>query len=1171
VKWLLVAACLVAGCANAAIGERVVPIFISSNPQTGARGLPMALQLGHLHGISGAEWSPDDEYVVTFSGSRDDNTEAKIWRVDDGVLVADLNRPSLRHVAWAPQGGLLAVATEEGAYVWRRASGQYLPRVGALRRVDELAWAPRGSTLAVAGEGLVALYEGSSLEFAGQLRLPWGSATPLRWSPDGSSLATSSFVLRRREARQLEFRALGDPARSHESELAWHPAGRLLATASDMSVRVYDTDTGALLCEHGFSSKVRAIAWSPTGLLAAAVDQRVYIGLNASTAAGGQPIVVEHPALVSAMAFRPNSSELLVGSVDGTLRWWTKTGSLAGEAPESCRGVHQIAWSKAGHLAASVGPDASARIWEFGRGLQLLRVLEGGLLPPNVVAWSPDDKFVAFGGRDAPARLMEFPTGRVLRSTWGRKSVNTSQVAMWQVPAFQELLLKPVPTSSVETLRWSRSGLLAIHTRNVDDELTVVDPNGVARRQFDVPGELTDLAWSPDAKSLAAGVVTESVGDFGLCVWHASDGEITRCFLKRSNREDDSAPTTIAWHPDGRRLRISGPHLPPSELYIEGGQLVPLGFAGNAPRWAPNGDFVAYGASSQPRGDELVVTAVSTSQRVRIKTNRQISDYSWSNDSRYLAVVMDDHLALLDPFREAVASVFGSGGPKIQGVAWSKQGTFLAAACDDGSVKFWNASLPVASPVTFLAVGDQTDWLAVSADGRFDGSPQGWNLLGWHDRADDYLRVTSAEVYFRDFFQPGLLQDFFEGKQPVSVPRLVARDRRQPAVSLSLDDALAPGSAVTPGSVRLAIAVKPATGDGQPNSGGARDLRLFRNGILVRAWRGDLLEGRSEARLSAEVSTANGENVFSAYAFNNDDVRSREATLRVSGGAGPLSGGRRFIVAVGIDEYENPKLNLTFAVADAHALAKEVALRGQRVAPASTIQVAELFNGAATREAFRSTLRGLSLGGARALGPEDSLLIFFSGHGVVEGGAFHLLFHDLSYRSPLPPPDRKRFHELAEQGLSDRELGDLLEGIDAKHILMVIDACQSGQLLESADPRPGPMNVKGLAQLAYDKGMYILAAAQADQAALEASRLGHGLVSSALLRGLVDLSADRSPKDGRLDAREWLDYAAELVPELLSFTAGRAKGLSLSPKTGPQHPRVYYRPHLEADPLVIAQ
>ena len=112
---------------------------------------------------------------------------------------------------------------------------------------------------------------------------------------------------------------------------------------------------------------------------------------------------------------------------------------------------------------------------------------------------------------------------------------------------------------------------------------------------------------------------------------------------------------------------------------------------------------------------------------------------------------------------------------------------------------------------------------------------------------------------------------------------------------------------------------------------------------------------------------------------------------------------------------------------------------------------------------------------------------------------------------------------LTEQGLqsilshsiSDIELEEAVEGLDAGHLLMVIDACNSGQALEAEEKRRGPMNSKGLAQLAYEKGMYILTAAQSYQAALEAAQLGHGLLTYALVEeGLKTPIAD-SRTEGR--------------------------------------------------------
>jgi len=77
------------------------------------------------------------------------------------------------------------------------------------------------------------------------------------------------------------------------------------------------------------------------------------------------------------------------------------------------------------------------------------------------------------------------------------------------------------------------------------------------------------------------------------------------------------------------------------------------------------------------------------------------------------------------------------------------------------------------------------------------------------------------------------------------------------------------------------------------------------------------------------------------------------------------------------------------------------------------------------------------------------------------------------------------------------------------------------------------MNSKGLAQLAYEKGMYVLTAAQSYQAAQEATQLGHGFLTYALVEeGLKTAIADAEPKDNRLLLREWLNYATNRVPQM---------------------------------------
>ena len=109
---------------------------------------------------------------------------------------------------------------------------------------------------------------------------------------------------------------------------------------------------------------------------------------------------------------------------------------------------------------------------------------------------------------------------------------------------------------------------------------------------------------------------------------------------------------------------------------------------------------------------------------------------------------------------------------------------------------------------------------------------------------------------------------------------------------------------------------------------------------------------------------------------------------------------------------------------------------------------------------------------------------------------------------------------ILAHSISDLELEQAFAQLDAGLTLMVIDACNSGQVLEAEEKRRGPMNSKGLAQLAYEKGMYILTAAQSYQAALEAAQLGHGYLTFALVEeGLKSAAADTEPRDNQVTLR----------------------------------------------------
>jgi uncharacterized caspase-like protein len=454
----------------------------------------------------------------------------------------------------------------------------------------------------------------------------------------------------------------------------------------------------------------------------------------------------------------------------------------------------------------------------------------------------------------------------------------------------------------------------------------------------------------------------------------------------------------------------------------------------------------------------------------------------------------------------------------------------------------------------------------------------------------DVYDVAPVEIFFNEYFYPNLLPDILAGKRPVAVTEIKAKDRRQPLINLSLQTSPpAKGtssmyvSEVRDVGVRIEVAEAPPDKTRATGSG-VRDVRLFRNGSLVKAWRGEVLLRDGKATLETTIPVVAGENRLSAYAFNRDNIKSDDAKFVLAGAAPLQRAGVAYVLAVGVDEYANSQYNLKYAVADTKAFGAEIQTQQQRLARFDRVEVAYLTDREATKANIIQQLQAL----AKKVQPEDALVIFFAGHGTAQQNRFYLIPHDLGYAGQRDQLDRAGLQLILSHGISDEEIEGAVEGIDAGQMLLVIDACNSGQALEAEEKRRGPMNSKGLAQLAYEKGMYVLTAAQSYQAAIETQQRGHGYLTYALVEeGLKTASADVEPRDGQVTLREWLDFATHRVPELQRAEAKseadalrqleRDKPKSSIPASTPpvdnylQQPRLFYRRELDPHPLIVAR
>jgi WD40 repeat protein len=195
----------------------------------------------------------------------------------------------------------------------------------------------------------------------------------MAYSPDGRTLAAGYDGGTIRLWDPLTGNLLGKPIRSDGPGvpcLAFHPGGKVLATASDRSVQFWDPATGRLLHREAYPGRVRALAYSPDGSVLAVGD---YAGtgwlwpVDPGPAPGRDRRPFSHTLTVTAMAFdpRPGGRTLATASRDGTVRLWDVPGGRPrGKLLFHADEVAAVAWSPDGGLLLTGSKDQTAQLWD---------------------------------------------------------------------------------------------------------------------------------------------------------------------------------------------------------------------------------------------------------------------------------------------------------------------------------------------------------------------------------------------------------------------------------------------------------------------------------------------------------------------------------------------------------------------------------------------------------------------------------------------------------------------------------------------------------------------------------------------------------------------------------------------------------------------------------------
>jgi WD40 repeat protein/uncharacterized caspase-like protein len=1165
----------------------------------------LILQTGHTKSVNAVAFSPDNRWLA--SGGKDN--VIKLWDLAQGNILRTLygHTTNVNALAVSPdgkllasgsgdindqrdlgaftQGGVVGGAEENTVRIWNVQTGQQLQLLrGHELPIAAIAFSNDGHSLtSVSGDAIKVWDVSTGTELSSQ-KTQYGKSGMEKLS----SLDSLGCVFgcgnkeRNQESQRLK------NFKMSASKIAVSANGQIAAVGQpDKAVKLYDARVGRELRELSF----KAIPKAENSSLAFSVDARLVAfakttdTVSVQETAGGRELYTVNTG--------PSKSPQRVQfSADGRFMI-TATDNLAG---------------------------AAVKLWDVATGnlIRDLNTSENHLSSPRVISFNNDASLIAVVTAGSKTiRVIESATGNqfgVLQTGTTDEATQADQAAFIKtIDPKTMAMLQQREITTPEQIIEAVEAMATISSEKLQAGAAIsfsADGRFLISNQM-LLKNLKSEVWDTTAGMLVTDSNNASLPNRGK-PFFSPDGRFREAsFYPMKNFYDPSAGDLLNPFTNGykdvykQKVDLYDGKSDKRLFELDGGNSPQMGIV-PAAGFSFDGSLIAM-TGFEKKVRSLLIYETKTGHRLngfQVNDDEQsgaVTTLCLSADLRFVAAGYATKVDIFEVASGKTIRTLPHAG-RIVSLSFSPDGRFLVALGENNDKYIWDAASGE-KLATLINLGGTlktggSDWLVVTPDGLFDGSPAAWKQILWQFGGNTF-DVTPAETFFNEFYYPGLLAEIMAGKKPRAPKNLSQLDRRQPELKLmTLGGPVGDGNTSERNlTVKLEVTERPADKDHSAGSG-ARDVRLFRNGSLVKVWRGDVLRGQTSVTLDANLVVVAGENNFTAYAFNRDNVKSKDANLKLTGANSLKRPGTAYVLAIGVNSYSNQQFNLKYAVADAAAFGEEVQRAQLQIANYERVEVATLLDQQATKANILRALRLLAgaqqdptseipeaLRKLKATQPEDAVFIYFAGHGIAQGQRFYLVPHDLGYAGERNALDTASLQLILDHGISDEELELAVEGIDTDKLLMVIDACNSGQALEAEERRRGPMNSKGLAQLAYEKGMYILTAAQSYQAAQEVSELGHGLLTYALVEeGLKQAAADDGPKDGVVWVREWFDYASTRVPDMQIEKSKKARdvGLTLSFIEGEeqvpqqaqqvtQTPRTFYRRESEARPLIVAK
>ncbi len=365
--------------------------------------------------------------------------------------------------------------------------------------------------------------------------------------------------------------------------------------------------------------------------------------------------------------------------------------------------VRAMCWSPDGTKIATTSTDSTAKIWDANSGT-ILHILKGSTHHVKQIAWSPDGTKITYIG-SATATIWDANTGELLHTLTGHTTFinqiiwspdsrkvatasNDKTAKIWDANSGALLKSLESHTDWVNSISWNNDGSM-LATASDDKTCKIWDANSgtILHTLKGYTYNVEQIAWSPDGSKVVAANYDKSVK-----IWDAKTGKMILNIT-----EQVSGVAHVSWSPDGSKVATSG-GTSCNIWDASSGQFFKtlegvIGYSGGVYQcrnicWNPNGTKLASNGNSGK-----IWNADNGQLLVNFKKHQKAVEHiSWSPDGSQLATASYDKTVKIWDAESGALKYNLRHSDLMLYSSWSPDGSKLATSGFYAPPRIWNAT-----------------------------------------------------------------------------------------------------------------------------------------------------------------------------------------------------------------------------------------------------------------------------------------------------------------------------------------------------------------------------------------------------------------------------------------------------------------------------------------------